>query len=54
MLSDNLKLLLASTQAFAIKTQNLQWNVEGSDFPQYHAFFDVFMSVIYLFIYVFF
>ena len=40
MLSDNLKVLLASTQAFAIKTQNFHWNVEGSNFPQYHAFFD--------------
>jgi len=40
MLSDNLKVLLASTQAFAIKAQNFHWNVEGSDFPQYHAFFD--------------
>ena len=40
MLADNLKVLLASTQAFAIKTQNFHWNVEGSDFPQYHAFFD--------------
>ena len=40
MLSDNLKVLLASTQAFAIKTQNFHWNSEGSNFPQYHAFFD--------------
>ena len=40
MLSDNLKVLLASTQSFAIKSQNFHWNVEGSDFPQYHAFFD--------------
>ena len=40
MLSDNLKVLLASTQAFAIKSQNFHWNVEGSNFPQYHAFFD--------------
>jgi len=40
MLSDNLKVLLASTQAFAIKSQNFHWNVEGRDFPQYHAFFD--------------
>lgn len=40
MLSDNLKVLLASTQAFAIKTQNFHWNIEGSNFPQYHAFFD--------------
>jgi len=40
MLSDNLKVLLASTQSFAIKTQNFHWNVEGSNFPQYHEFFD--------------
>ena len=40
MLSDNLKVLLASTQAFAIKTQNFHWNVEGSNFPQYHEFFN--------------
>ena len=40
MLSDSLKILLASTQAFAIKSQNFHWNIEGSDFPQYHAFYD--------------
>ena len=40
MLSDNLKVLLASTQSFAIKSQNFHWNIEGSDFPQYHAFYD--------------
>jgi len=40
MLADNLKTLLASTQSFAIKTQNFHWNVEGSNFPQYHAFLD--------------
>ena len=44
MLSDNLKVLLASTQSFAIKSQNFHWNVEGSDFPQYHAFFDTLYS----------
>ena len=40
MLSDNLKILLASTQSFAIKSQNFHWNVEGSNFPQYHEFFN--------------
>lgn len=40
MLADNLKILLASTQSFAIKSQNFHWNVEGSNFPQYHEFFD--------------
>jgi starvation-inducible DNA-binding protein len=40
MLSDSLKTLLASTQSFAIKSQNFHWNIEGSDFPQYHQFYD--------------
>lgn len=40
MLVDNLKILLASTQSFAIKSQNFHWNVEGSNFLQYHEFFD--------------
>ena len=40
MLSDNLKILLASTQSFAIKSQNFHWNIEGSNFPQYHKFYD--------------
>jgi starvation-inducible DNA-binding protein len=44
MLSDSLKILLASTQSFAIKTQNFHWNVEGSNFPQYHAFLDTLYS----------
>ena len=40
MLSDSLKVLLASSQSFAIKSQNFHWNIEGSDFPQYHEFYD--------------
>lgn len=40
MLADNLKILLASTQSFAIKSQNFHWNIEGSNFPQYHSFYD--------------
>jgi starvation-inducible DNA-binding protein len=40
MLSDNLKVLLASSQSFAIKSQNFHWNIEGSNFPQYHEFYD--------------
>lgn len=40
MLSDSLKVLLASTQSYAIKSQNFHWNIEGSDFPQYHEFYD--------------
>lgn len=40
MLSDNLKILLASSQSFAIKSQNFHWNIEGSNFPEYHKFYD--------------
>jgi starvation-inducible DNA-binding protein len=38
MLSEYLKKLLATSYAFVIKSQNFHWNVEGSDFPQYHKF----------------
>lgn len=40
MLVDNLKILLASTQAFAIKSQYFHWNIESKNFLEYHAFFD--------------
>lgn len=44
MLVDNLKILLASTQTFAIKSQQFHWCIEGSNFPQYHEFFDTLYS----------
>lgn len=44
MLVENLKVLLASTQSFAIKAQNFHWNIESPDFPQYHAFYDTLYS----------
>jgi starvation-inducible DNA-binding protein len=34
-----MKKLLADEYAMYLKTQNYHWNVEGPDFPQYHAFF---------------
>jgi len=40
MLSDSLKIALASSYVFQIKVQNFHWNVEGPDFPQYHKFLD--------------
>lgn len=40
MLSDNLKTLLASTELFSLKSRNFHWNIEGSNFPQYHEFYD--------------
>ena len=39
MLAEDLKTLLATTYAFALKAQNFHWNVEGPDFAQLHEFF---------------
>ena len=39
MLADDLKVLLASSYAFAVKAQLFHWNVEGPDFSQLHDFF---------------
>ena len=47
MLSDNLKVILASTSVFAIKARNFHWNVEGDNFPQYHEFFDDLYTEVY-------
>jgi starvation-inducible DNA-binding protein len=47
MLSDSLKTLLASTNALAIKAQNFHWNVEGSNFPQYHKFLQKYYENVY-------
>lgn len=40
MLTDALKTLLATEEAFALKAKQFHWNVEGPDFGQLHAFFD--------------
>lgn len=40
MLVENLKVLLASSQAFAIKSQQFHWNIEGVNFLEYHKFYD--------------
>lgn len=34
-----MKAALADSYAFALKSQNYHWNVEGPNFSQYHAFF---------------
>ena len=47
MLSENLKVLLATSYAFVIKAQNFHWNVEGPDFPQYHEFFGDLYAEVY-------
>lgn len=47
MLVDNMKSLLASSFSLYLKASNFHWNVEGSDFPQYHSFLGDFYSEIY-------
>lgn len=39
MLTDSLKVLLATNFAYYLKAQNFHWNVEGPDFAQLHDFF---------------
>lgn len=46
-LLDALKRAFADTHAFYIKTHGFHWNVVGSDFPQYHAFFDAIYNEVY-------
>jgi starvation-inducible DNA-binding protein len=41
-----LKAAFASEYAFYLKAQNFHWNVEGSNFPQYHGLFgDIYEEV---------
>jgi len=39
-LVQQMKVVLASTFSFYLKGHNFHWNVEGPDFPQYHALFE--------------
>jgi len=50
MLADQLKITQADAFTFYLKAHFYHWNIEGSDFPQYHEFLadlyqDVFESV---------
>lgn len=38
-LIERMKVALATSYAFYLKAHNYHWNVEGSNFPQYHEFF---------------
>jgi starvation-inducible DNA-binding protein len=46
MLADDLKTLLATEYAMAVKAQFFHWNVEGPDFAQLHEFFGDFYAEI--------
>ena len=39
-LGDAMRVVLADTFALYLKTHNYHWNVEGSDFYEYHIFFE--------------
>lgn len=47
MLVDEMKVVLASNFALYLKAANFHWNVEGADFPQYHAFLDNYYNDVY-------
>lgn len=42
-----LKTAFASEYAFALKTQNFHWNVEGASFPQLHTLFGSIYEEVY-------
>ena len=42
-----MKKSLADTFAFYLKAQGFNWNVEGPNFPQYHALFDTIYNEVY-------
>ena len=41
------KIAFASEFSFALKAQNFHWNVEGSDFFEYHALFEKIYNEVY-------
>ena len=43
-----MKIAHANTFAFYLKTQGFHWNVEGENFPQYHAFLDTFYNAVFV------
>lgn len=47
MLADNLKILLGSTFVEYTKIHAFHFNVEGSNFPQYHEFLNTYYSEVY-------
>ena len=47
MLTEDLKVLLASVNSLSIKAQNFHWNIEGDNFPQYHDYLANFYEEVY-------
>jgi starvation-inducible DNA-binding protein len=47
MLTDKLKSLLGTTFTFYVKIHGFHFNIEGTNFPQYHAFLGDFYADVY-------
>lgn len=46
-LIEQLKVILGTNFSLYLKTHNYHWNIEGADFPQYHAFLDTLYNSIW-------
>ena len=46
-LINSLKILMSDVVTFYFKAHGYHWNVEGDDFPQYHAFFEEIYEDVY-------
>jgi starvation-inducible DNA-binding protein len=46
-LIEQLKVILGTNFGLYLKAHNYHWNVEGSDFPQYHGFLDTFYTEVF-------
>ena len=46
-LGDKLKVVLADSFTFYLKSHYFHWNVEGDNFPQYHALFETLYSEVW-------
>ena len=47
-LIEQLKVILGTNFALYLKSHNYHWNIEGNNFPQYHAFLDTFYNEVFL------
>ena len=47
-LIEQLKTILGTNFALYLKAHGYHWNVEGPDFPQYHAFLDTFYNAVFI------
>jgi starvation-inducible DNA-binding protein len=46
-LIQQLKVILGTNFALYLKAHNYHWNIEGSNFPQYHSFLDAFYNDVF-------